>query len=257
MRRSDPRAARAPRPPAATSPASVIPARCSVSAVARMMKNIAALEKNVPMAMSISSRRDLVRLRADAIRDAAATLAPSPLRLPATPARKRDTARSSCRGWRRAWPSAADSRHARNEGVVGDDGPIGSHVQRRDDVGDEREREPLEAGARTAYRSRIVAAAMPTPSTTTQTCEFTPVSSSAASAMPDRSAPTLIVFATNSATAAMNSTGRGNLFRSAPAMPWPVTMPIRAHIVCTAIISGQVKSAVHRSAVPYCAPATE
>src|SRR3982074_272538 len=52
----------------------------------------------------------------------------------------------------------------------------------------------LSPAASTEERSRIVATAMPTPSTTTQTGELTPVSSSAASAMPVRSAPTLIVF---------------------------------------------------------------
>lgn len=39
--------------------------------------------------------------------------------------------------------------------------------------------------------------------------------------------------------------------------PCPVTLPIRALIICTAAMSGQVRSAVQRSLVPSCAPATE
>ena len=49
----------------------------------------------------------------------------------------------------------------------------------------------------------------------------------------------------------------GTCARSAPAIPCPVTMPMRAHIVWTATMSGQVKSAVQSSAVPNCAPAIE
>ena len=75
--------------------------------------------------------------------------------------------------------------------------------------------------------------------------------------MPARSAATLIVLARNRATAATSSTLRGNFVRNAPAIPCPVTIPIRAHIDCTAAISGQVKRAVQRNDVPYWAPATE
>ncbi len=34
-------------------------------------------------------------------------------------------------------------------------------------------------------------------------------------------------------------------------------MPMRAHIICTAPISGQVIQASHSSAMPCCAPAIE
>src|ERR1700682_902961 len=75
--------------------------------------------------------------------------------------------------------------------------------------------------------------------------------------MPERSDPMLIVFAMKRAPHTARRTGRGNFLRSAPIRPRPVTMPIRAHIVWTAAISGQVTRAVHRSLVPNCAPATE
>ncbi|MEI9998316.1 MAG: hypothetical protein WDO13_03685 [Verrucomicrobiota bacterium] len=74
--------------------------------------------------------------------------------------------------------------------------------------------------------------------------------------MPERSALMLIVFAATSASTAATSTPRGTLRRSAPARPRPETIPTRAHIICTAAISGQVSSAVHSSVVPNCAPAT-
>lgn len=47
------------------------------------------------------------------------------------------------------------------------------------------------------------------------------------------------------------------LFRRAVAKPVPVTIPIRAHIDCTAAMSGHVMSEVQRRAVPSCAPAIE
>jgi hypothetical protein len=42
-----------------------------------------------------------------------------------------------------------------------------------------------------------------------------------------------------------------------PAKPFPVTLPTRAHIICTAAIKGHVSNAVQRSLVPSWAPATE
>ncbi len=90
-----------------------------------------------------------------------------------------------------------------------------------------------------------------------EVCEFlSPVSISAASAIPERSEPTLIEFAPNSAKATMISIQRGILSRNAPPSPFPVTMPMRAHMNCTQPISGQVMNAVQSSDVPSCAPAT-
>src|ERR1700682_2802716 len=84
-----------------------------------------------------------------------------------------------------------------------------------------------------------------------------PVSISAASAMPERSEPTLMLFAPSKATAPINISQGGPLRRSASPRPIPVTMPMRAHINCTQAMSGHVISAVHRSEVPSCAPAME
>ena len=67
----------------------------------------------------------------------------------------------------------------------------------------------------------------------------------------------LMVLAASSATMARINTGRGNLWRNAPPRPRPLAMPMRAHIICTAAINGQVRSAVHNMALPRCAPATE
>lgn len=75
--------------------------------------------------------------------------------------------------------------------------------------------------------------------------------------MPERSAPTLIVFAMSNATATRPMSGLGNFSRSAPASPLPVTMPIRAHIIWTGAMSGQVMKAVQSSVVPSWAPAIE
>jgi len=98
---------------------------------------------------------------------------------------------------------------------------------------------------------------MPTPNTTTHTWELTCVTSSAASAMPARSAPMLIVFAMSSATHAPSRSGLGNFSLSAAMRPLPVTMPMRAHIVCTDAMRGHKKTAIQSSPVPSCAPATE
>jgi hypothetical protein len=86
--------------------------------------------------------------------------------------------------------------------------------------------------------------------TSTQICELTCVNNSAASAIPARSAPTLIVLAARSAVIATTSTDRGNLDLNAAVSPHPDTMPIRAHIICTPAIKGHVISAVHRRFVP-------
>ena len=80
---------------------------------------------------------------------------------------------------------------------------------------------------------------------------------SAESAMPERSAPMLIVFAMKRAKVATAISGLGNLRRNVPASPRPVTIPMRAHMNWTHAMSGQVTSAVQSSAVPCCAPATE
>ena len=98
---------------------------------------------------------------------------------------------------------------------------------------------------------------MPAAKTITKRCELIVVSVSAASAMPERSAPVLIEFATKSANAAMVSTGRGMRRCNAPMSPRPLTIPMRAHIIWIKAISGQVSSAVQSSASPCCAPAIE
>ena len=95
------------------------------------------------------------------------------------------------------------------------------------------------------------------PKMSTNQCELTPQSISAASAMPARSAPTLIVLAAKSAKVTMRISHRGKRLRNVSASPRPVTIPIRAHIICTAAISGQVSGAVQSNAVPCCAPAME
>jgi hypothetical protein len=98
---------------------------------------------------------------------------------------------------------------------------------------------------------------MATPKTATRMCELIPLSISPASAMPLRSAAMLIVLAMSSAAEAATTRGFGKRLHNAPASPSPVTMPMRAHIICTAAISGQVSQAVHSNEVPSCAPATE
>ena len=98
---------------------------------------------------------------------------------------------------------------------------------------------------------------IPMPHASTQTNDGTPVSRWAASPIPPRSAPTLMVLAMNSAPAAAASSHRGYFCRSAPASPWPVTTPILAHIICTAAIKGQSTGAVQRKVVPKWAPAME
>src|SRR5512141_2184393 len=103
----------------------------------------------------------------------------------------------------------------------------------------------------------MVAIAIPIPHASTQTDDGTPVSRCAASAIPPRSAPTLMVLAMNSAPAAGASTHRGYFCRSAPASPGPVTNPILAHIICAAAISGQSTGAVQSNVVPNCAPVLE
>jgi hypothetical protein len=67
----------------------------------------------------------------------------------------------------------------------------------------------------------------------------------------------LIVFAANNASEKVTMIGFGNLLRSDFISPMPVTIPIRAHIICTAAISGQVSNAVHNMPVPSLAPAIE
>src|SRR5450755_2047906 len=93
--------------------------------------------------------------------------------------------------------------------------------------------------------------------TTTNQCELIPDSISAASAIPARSAAMLIVLAAIRARTKAPRSQLGNRRLKFPARPCPVTIPIRAHIICTAAINGHVRSAVQRSLVPSCAPATE
>jgi hypothetical protein len=79
----------------------------------------------------------------------------------------------------------------------------------------------------------------------------------AASDIPAKSAPTLIVFAAKRAAAKMTRTHLGNFCFNVAAKPVPVTIPIRAHMNCTQPISVQVINAVHSNEMPVCAPAIE
>ena len=60
----------------------------------------------------------------------------------------------------------------------------------------------------------------------------------------------LIVLAASNANAATTKVHRGNFLRKAPARPCPVTIPIRAHIICTIAMKGQLMKAVQRRDVP-------
>jgi hypothetical protein len=84
-----------------------------------------------------------------------------------------------------------------------------------------------------------------------------PVTIPVASAMPPRSAPIFTTFATIKSEHAPHSTQRGYVRRKTPARPRPVTIPSRAHIICTAAIKGKEKSAVQSGAYPNEAPVTE
>src|SRR5438477_12274004 len=75
--------------------------------------------------------------------------------------------------------------------------------------------------------------------------------------MPLRSAAMLIVFAMTSNAQADHSTHGGYRLRMTPARPKPVTRPRRAHINCTAAISGNENRAVQSGAYPKRAPAIE
>ena len=67
----------------------------------------------------------------------------------------------------------------------------------------------------------------------------------------------LMVLATNSRRTRPVTTLCGNTFIMLPASPRPVTRPMRALTDCTATISGQVSTTVHRRSKPACAPACE
>ena len=67
----------------------------------------------------------------------------------------------------------------------------------------------------------------------------------------------LIVLAIKRAMTNASNSHFGNRCLKFAARPCPVTLPMRAHIICTAAISGHVSSAVHSSLVPSCAPAME
>jgi hypothetical protein len=75
--------------------------------------------------------------------------------------------------------------------------------------------------------------------------------------MPARSAAMLIVFAVSRAITKASNSHLENRCLKFPTKPCPVTLPMRAHIICTAAMSGQVMSAVQSSLVPSCAPAME
>ena len=64
-------------------------------------------------------------------------------------------------------------------------------------------------------------------------------------AMPPRSAAMFTMLAMTSSEQAPQRTHRGYRARITPASPRPVTIPRRAHIICTAAINGNEKRAVH------------
>ena len=66
-----------------------------------------------------------------------------------------------------------------------------------------------------AYGSHTVAAPIPTPNSTTKMRESNPVSISDASAIPEKSAPMLMMFAASRAIAATATTARGSFLRNA------------------------------------------
>lgn len=76
----------------------------------------------------------------------------------------------------------------------------------------------------------------------------TPLTISVTLPMPPRSAPMLTVFVMTSRMHALHNTHFEYRRRITPASPSPVTMPSRAHIICTATISGNENKAVHRGA---------
>ena len=73
--------------------------------------------------------------------------------------------------------------------------------------------------------------------------------------MAPRSAAMLIVLATKSKSTTAHMTGAGKLRQTFPAMPWPVTRPMRAEISWIATIRGYVRSIVQPMPKPSCAPA--
>ena len=75
--------------------------------------------------------------------------------------------------------------------------------------------------------------------------------------MAERSAPILMVLATNSSATSTPTTGRGNTSSMFAARPRPVTRPMRALIDWTATIIGQVSTTVQSSPNPVWAPACE
>lgn len=72
-----------------------------------------------------------------------------------------------------------------------------------------------------------------------------------------RSAAVLIVFATKRAMTKEDTSLLGISCLRFPARPCPVTLPDRAHIICTTARSSHVISAVQRSLVPNYVRATE
>ena len=93
--------------------------------------------------------------------------------------------------------------------------------------------------------SARMSAAMGNRNTDALTCPT--LRSDAPAATAPRSAPRLIMLATHSAMTAMLTIHVGNFRRSAVPSPVPVCSAMRAHSSCTALISGNVNSAVHSS----------
>src|SRR4029453_5799858 len=91
---------------------------------------------------------------------------------------------------------------------------------------------------KTSYEPRIWRAGIVAPIGTISTTGGTGISRLIAPAMAPISAPALILLAVTSANTAADTSGRGKRWRKTAASPVPVTMPILAHVYCTAAIIG-------------------
>ena len=236
----------------------VIPWRCRVSAVVRMMKNITRLEKNVPTPTSILPFAELSRRWRPAGCEACAGPSPFPLRPPARPARRRDTGEIVVPRMATSVPQAlAVTGDRGDEGVVQESPPVGADVDRRDDVGEEHERQPLQhrgdlVVAQADRRPRDADTEEHDEEVRVQPCQHLGGVGHAGEVRAD-----VDRVGGQQRQADDDEAPAGELLRKAPARPLPVTMPMRAHIIWTAAISGQVSHAVQSSAVPSCAPAIE
>jgi len=86
---------------------------------------------------------------------------------------------------------------------------------------------------------------------------FQPLTSSAVSPIAATSAAMFRVLASNNNSTTIRSTIGGKADLMFAAIPFPVTLPMRAQIDCMAPISGKASGMVHSMSKPYWAPACE